>query len=102
PDKMYVKFLELIGLRLHPPRAARAAVTFYLSAPQPVELAIPEGTEVATIRTETSPAIIFTTEADLTLRPPVLKAVITRNSSRTGDAAWTHHDLREMVLPGRK
>src|SRR5436190_3719967 len=69
PDKTYVRFLELIGVRLEPPRAARAPVTFYLSAPQPVEIVIPEGTEVATIRTETSAAFIFTTEAALTIRP---------------------------------
>ena len=29
PDKMYVKFLELIGVRLEPPRSARAPVTFH-------------------------------------------------------------------------
>src|SRR4029453_7000104 len=61
PDKMYVKFLELIGVRLRPPRAATAPVTFYLPAPQPVEVHIPQDTEVATVRTETSPAITFTT-----------------------------------------
>src|SRR6476620_8908851 len=33
PDKVYVKFLELIGLSLAPPRSSRAPVTFYLAAP---------------------------------------------------------------------
>src|SRR6478672_1623907 len=65
PDKMYVKFLELIAVRLEPPRSARAPVTFHLSAPQPQAVTIPENTEVATVRTESSPAIVFTTEADL-------------------------------------
>src|SRR5919197_630894 len=54
PDKLYIKFLELIGIRLDPPRPARAPVTLYLSAPQLTDLTIPEGTEVATVRTETS------------------------------------------------
>src|SRR5438477_10265974 len=54
PDKMYTAFLELIGVRLDPPRAARAPVTFYLSAAQSGDVIIPEDTEVATIRTETS------------------------------------------------
>ena len=40
PDRMYVKFLELIGVRLEPPRAARAPATFYLSAAQPTGLAL--------------------------------------------------------------
>src|SRR6266498_3579643 len=65
PEKMYVKFLELLGVRLEPPRAAQAPVTFYLSAPQPNIVIIPADTEVATVRTETSQAVIFTTEADL-------------------------------------
>ncbi len=34
PDRNYVKFLELIGVRLFPPSAARGEVTFWLSAPQ--------------------------------------------------------------------
>ncbi len=102
PDRMYVQFLELIGVRLQPPRAARAAVTFYLSAPQPAPVVLPEGTEVATIRTETSPAIVFTTEAALTLRPPDLAAVLTRNASRPDESAWTPHDLRQLALPGSR
>src|SRR5947209_408700 len=69
PDKNYIKFLELIGVKLEAPRPATAPVTFYLSAAQPVDVTIPEDTEVATVRTETSPAIIFTTETDLTIRP---------------------------------
>ena len=35
PDRHYVKFLELIGVRLFPPTAAPRDVTFWLSAPQP-------------------------------------------------------------------
>src|SRR5512145_379219 len=50
PDKVYIKFLELLGVKLEPPRAARAPITFYLSAPQPAEVTIPAETEVATIR----------------------------------------------------
>ena len=34
PDRNYIKFLDLFGLRLFPPAAARAPVTFWLSAPQ--------------------------------------------------------------------
>lgn len=103
PDKHYVKFLELIGVTLEPPRASQAPITFYLSAPQPVEVTIPVETEVATIRTETSPAIIFTTERDLTIRPPVLNGVFTRNArAGTGAGGWIVHDLRRLELPGAK
>ncbi len=80
PEKNYIKFLEMIGVRPDPPRPARAPVTFYLSKPlatpspgqqEPVRtIKIEQDTEVATIRTETSPAITFSTEADLVIRPP--------------------------------
>ena len=56
PDRDYVKFLELIGVRLFPPTAARADVTFWLSAPQPETVRIPVGTQVATVRTQTDVA----------------------------------------------
>jgi predicted phage baseplate assembly protein len=100
PEKMYVKFLELLGVRLEPPRAAQAPVTFYLSAPQPNTVIIPADTEVATVRTETSPAVIFTTEADLTLRPPAIIGVYSRAAGRAG--VWTVHDLSQLVLAGRR
>ena len=102
PDKMYVKFLELIGITLEPPRAATAPITFYLSGPQPTEVTIREGTEVATIRTETTPAIVFSTEADLIIRPVSLAAAFTRNVSHSGADAWTAHNLRQLELPNQR
>src|SRR4030042_5270437 len=48
PEKSYIKFLELIGIRLMPARPAKADVTFCLSAPQSKDVTIPRGTEVAT------------------------------------------------------
>jgi predicted phage baseplate assembly protein len=102
PDKMYIKFLELIGIRLEPPRAAHTPVTFYLSAPQPNEVTIPCDTEVATLRTETSPAIVFTSEEDRIIRPPVVIGAYTRNSSQAVNSNWTAHDLKRLELPGQK
>src|SRR5256884_3624819 len=69
PDKVYVKFLDLLGVPMFPPTAARAPVTFWLTAPQPEVLRIPAGTQVATLRTEVDDAITFTTVADLRLVP---------------------------------
>ena len=102
PDRMYVKFLELIGVRLEPARAARAPVTFYLSAPQPSAVTIPENTEIATVRTESSPAIVFTTEADLVIRPPVLVGAFTRDIDRGDESSWAAHDLGQIDLPGQR
>jgi predicted phage baseplate assembly protein len=65
PERHYVKFLELIGVRLFPPTAARADVSFWLSAPQPETVGVPPGTQVATRRTETEEAVVFTTVENL-------------------------------------
>jgi len=67
PDRNYVKFLELIGVTLYPPTAARTAVTLWLSGPQPDVVTIAGGTQVATVRTDTSEAIVFTTVEDLAI-----------------------------------
>jgi len=96
PDKNYVKFLEMIGVKLQPPAAARTNVTFYLAAAQPNEVTIHSGTETATMRTETSPAIIFTTESDLTIRPPVILGAYTQ-SATGGTEDWVRHDLSRLA-----
>jgi len=90
PEKNYIKFLELLGLRLREPEPARTPLTFYLSAPQPQSVVIPQATEAATVRTETSPSVIFSTDENLELRPPQLTALFTRELA--GAAADKHKD----------
>jgi len=80
PDRLYVKFLELIGVRLFPPTAARGEATFWLSAPQPDAVRIAAGTQVATVRTETDEAIVFTTLDDLPVVPCSLERVMTQGT----------------------
>ncbi len=92
PDRHYVKFLELIGVRLFPPSAARGEVTLWLSAPQPDAVRIAGGTQVATVRTETDDAVVFTTLDDLPIVPVTVVHVLTsidgkRNVDRTTEAA---------------
>ena len=65
PDRQYVTFLDLIGVRLFPPSAATVPVTFWLAAPQPATVKIPARTEAATVRTETEEAVVFSTTKDL-------------------------------------
>ncbi len=96
PEKNYLKFLELLGIQLEPPRSARASITFYLSAPQPTATEIPQGTEVATMRTETSPAIIFTTEQRLVIQPPTILGAATRSMSGKQEK-WIRHDLKRLT-----
>jgi predicted phage baseplate assembly protein len=86
PDKNYIKFMDLIGIRLEPPKPAAVNVTFRLSTPQPEPVTIPRGTEVATVRTETQDAIVFTTDRDFTIILPTLAhALITPDDSTFTD-----------------
>ena len=86
PDKNYIKFMELIGVTLAPPHPATAEVTLCLSAPQPTPVTIPAGTEIATVRTETQEAIVFTTDTDLRIELPALTHfLITRDGIRFVD-----------------
>ncbi|MGH9040033.1 MAG: putative baseplate assembly protein [Acidimicrobiia bacterium] len=69
PDRNYLKFLDLIGVHLFPPTAARADVTFWLSAPQPDAVTVAVGTQVATLRTETEEAVVFAVDTELAIVP---------------------------------
>ena len=70
PRRNYVAFLELLGIRLQPPAPAQTEVTFYLSASLPEAYTIPAGSEIATLRTETEEAIIFSTDQPLVIDKP--------------------------------
>jgi len=76
PDLHYIKFLEMLGVKLKPPIPAKVPVTFWLSAPQDTEVVIPSGTEVASTQTETERSIVFTTDVDLHIYPPKRNTVI--------------------------
>jgi predicted phage baseplate assembly protein len=69
PERNYVKFLELIGVQMRPPTAARGRATFWLSAPQPQAVLVRAETEVATPRTDIADPIVFSTIEDLNIVP---------------------------------
>jgi predicted phage baseplate assembly protein len=88
PDRNYVKFLELMGVRLFPPTAATTKVTFWLSAPQATPIVVPTGVEVATPRTEAaSSAVAFTTTDKLDIVPSELASIGTVLTGGT----WRNH-----------
>lgn len=93
PDKNYIKFLELIGVRLFPPAAARAAVTFWLSAPQSGTVTIPAGTEVATVRTGTLAPVVFSTTEE---RPVIATSLLRLASQLDTNEVRDHSDSLSM------
>jgi predicted phage baseplate assembly protein len=84
PDRIYLKFLDLIGLRMLPPAPARAAVTFWLSAPASTGPTIAAGTRVGTLRTDAAESTVFVTAQDLPIVPCSLQRI---RSSGPADAA---------------
>lgn len=77
PRRQYIAFLELLGIRLQPPTPAQAEITFYLSSALPQQYRIPAGIEVATERTTTEEAIIFTTDVTLEIGCPRIRHLLT-------------------------
>ncbi|MFD9824146.1 putative baseplate assembly protein [Streptomyces violascens] len=82
PEKVHLEFLDLLGVQLTASQAARTELTFRLSAPQEADVAVPAGTEVATPRSGSAPARIFTVNRELAIVPTAL--------SHIGSAAAGH------------
>ena len=64
PDLNYVKFLELLGVTLFPPTAAKVDLTFRLSSGlsgQQTALTIPAETQVSTQRNDNGAQSVFAT-----------------------------------------
>jgi predicted phage baseplate assembly protein len=76
PDRLYVKFLEMIGLRMFPPTAARVGVTFWLARPPESPFTVPQGAEVTTAATDIAP-VVFSTFQDLEIVPCAFEAMAT-------------------------
>src|SRR3954447_4386875 len=68
PDKLHLKLLELLGIRLDGPSAAHAELRFRLVEP-PADPILIEArtTEVGTLRTPTDEATIFQVDEDFTI-----------------------------------
>ena len=110
PDRLYLKFLELIGLQLFPATSARTGVTFYLSSPAQATLTLPRGTRVATLRTETEDPVVFTTVEDLPIVACSLGSVLSapnaaespRRSNRTIAPARSVRGVQQSTRAWRR
>ncbi|NER84747.1 MAG: putative baseplate assembly protein, partial [Leptolyngbya sp. SIO1D8] len=77
PRRQYIAFLELLGIRLQPPKPAVTELTFYLVSELPEAYRIPAGTQVATERSTVEEAIIFSTNRDLEIGRPRIQHLLT-------------------------
>ncbi len=98
PDRLYVKFLELVGVELFSAVPARAELLFTLTAPQPEPVRVPAGTQVSTEDDGTDEPVVFLTDDDLQVVPPEPVACLTSNGVRLEDR-WD--DLRRAAASVR-
>nr|WP_042193266.1 putative baseplate assembly protein [Kibdelosporangium sp. MJ126-NF4]CEL20671.1 FIG01122338: hypothetical protein [Kibdelosporangium sp. MJ126-NF4]CTQ89583.1 FIG01122338: hypothetical protein [Kibdelosporangium sp. MJ126-NF4] len=82
PDRLYVKFLELVGIELASASPARTDILFTLAAPPEQSIRVPGGTQVGTERGHGEDQIVFMTDTDLLLVKPKLTALLTRTDGR--------------------
>jgi predicted phage baseplate assembly protein len=100
PERHYRKFLDLLGITLRPPAAARADLTFRLSAPRPEPVRVPAGTQVATRRLPGEEQISFSTLADLEIVATSLTEV--RAAPAIGDGPSELADLGPALAQGER
>ncbi|MEJ3750441.1 putative baseplate assembly protein [Actinomycetes bacterium KLBMP 9797] len=98
PDRLYVKFLELVGVELFSAVPSRADLLFTITAPRPEPIRIPAGSRVSTERSGDEEPIIFLTDTELSIAPPRLVACLTPNGDRFEDR-WD--DLRRAATSVR-
>jgi predicted phage baseplate assembly protein len=98
PDRLYVHFLNLVGVEPFPPSVARVDLTFWLSAVLDQTIIVPAGTEVGTATAAADAvntgqaAVVFATVHDLVIAPPELIGALTITAANLITDVWD--DLR--------
>jgi predicted phage baseplate assembly protein len=100
PERLYVHFLNMVGIEPFPPSVARADLTFWLSTVLDQPVVVPANTQVMTAAGASSgaaEAIVFSTVDDLAISPPELRtaSTVTAADERVTDV-WD--DLRFSVM----
>src|SRR3712207_3420841 len=85
PDRLYIKFLELVGVELFSAVPARVDLLFTLTAPRDERVRVPAGTQVGTERSGDEEPVVFLTDEELRIEPPELVACLTHDGGRFSD-----------------
>ena len=89
PDKNFVEFLNLIGVTRDPAEPAKAYLTF--KAQPGSTVTVPQGQQAQTKGTVQEPAVVFETDAPVTVRPSNLTAALFARKTPSG--AYVYSDL---------
>ena len=82
PEKQLIAFLDLMGVGLLQPAAARVPLVFSLAPDAGDFGVVDEGTQAATAQTETDPAVVFETERRLIIVAARLAEAVTIDPER--------------------
>ncbi|MGH9226700.1 MAG: putative baseplate assembly protein [Acidimicrobiales bacterium] len=88
PDRLYAKFLDLVGIELFPPSPACSDLTFWLSGPAAQTVVVPAATQVATAPGRSGGAVVFMTDDDLEIVEPEFIAFLTGTGGGNYYNAW--------------
>jgi predicted phage baseplate assembly protein len=83
PDRLYLQFLDLLGIEPFAPGVASCDLTFWLSDVLEHDVRVPAGSQVAT--SGSGPAVVFGTVQDLVMNPPRLAHVLGTTVDRPVD-----------------
>ncbi len=101
PEKNLLAFLDMMGVGLMPPAMARVPLTFTLAKTGGAAGLLPRGTQVATLPTDTAPAVVFETEDDLIVHASRLVAAwsIDPVNQRFGERTGTVTGSESAAFP---
>src|SRR3712207_4751943 len=98
PDKLHVTLLELLGIQLDGPTAARTDLRFHLVEALDEPLIIEGGnTEVGTVRTATDESIIFQVDEDFTIPAARPAAYVLQRGGQFKDVGVADGQARPTV-----
>ena len=95
PDKLHVALLDLLGIQLDGPSAARTAVRFRLAGAPEESVEIPGGkTEVATPRTPNEESIVFQVDDDFSIPAMRPSAYVVQRANQFKDVGLADGEAR--------
>ncbi len=102
PEKNFLTFLDLIGIRLKPPEPAKVVLELTPSAGVEGELTVKKGTQVATLQAGGADPVTFETLRDLTLLPIHVVRAASSHRATVADhtQALAEGDAHEALFTG--
>jgi len=102
PEKNFLTFLDLIGIRLKPPEPARVVLELTPSEGAEGELLVKKGTQVATLQSGGADPVTFETLRDITLLPVRVVRAASSHRATVADhtEALASGEAREPLFAG--